>query len=101
MGQDLLEQRLTALCFWLFEPRKFNTVINDIAEEMLRVGMKKLSRKCAEASSPQAHFTGTYIPRRERQFCLFITEVFLGPKQRTGRKEFTLFLCVNFADSRV
>lgn len=40
MGQDLLEQRLTALCFWLFEPRKFNTVIKDIAEEMLRVGMK-------------------------------------------------------------
>ena len=29
--------RLTTLCFWQFEPRKFNTVIKNIAEWMLRV----------------------------------------------------------------
>ena len=39
-----------------------------------------------------------YIPTAWASFCLFNTEVFLGPNSQTGRREFTLFL-LYFADS--
>ena len=35
-----------------------------------------------------------YIPTAWASFCLFNTEVFLGPNSQTGRREFTLFYCI-------
>jgi hypothetical protein len=48
VGQDIMEQRLTTLCFWFLEPEKFNTT----NQEHCRVdatGGIIISRQCAEA----------------------------------------------------
>ena len=85
VGHNIVEQRLTTLCFWTLEPRKFKL----FWQEHRRVdatGGIHLPLVCRGVSASQAHFNGCTIYHGVGViFCLFSEKVFLGPKRRTGR----------------
>ena len=69
MGHDIVEQRLTTLCFWFLEPEKFKCAIKNIAEWMLRV-VYTSPVSVRRLVQPQAHFTGCTIYTGVGVICL-------------------------------
>jgi len=67
---NILEQRLTTLCFWLFEPRKLKLSDKNIAEWMFVAWYHIAPSVCREGTSYlHTHTFGRIIyQRRERHY---------------------------------